>query len=172
MSGAVQIVTPGPAVEFSAELRRKISERRALYERPTAAILPVLHMVMEECGHISLEVEKAVAREMEMPLSKVHEVVSFYSLLWTEPHGKVRVDICQTTSCMLRGARELFRHMREKYGVLPGESTEDGLIAFRGVECLCSCEKAPMAQIGDDYHGPLTPEKLDEIIEAKAREIR
>ena len=151
------------AVEFSPELRERIAQRRAMYEDPRAALLPVLHMVQAEHGCISPEVERAVAREMELPLAKVHEVLTFYTLFRSRPEGRCRVDICQTTSCMLRGARELFRHMREKHGIEPGETTADGCFTLHAVECLGNCECGPMAQIGDDYFGPLTPERLDEI---------
>lgn len=170
-TGGIVEVAPPEAVELSADLRRRIAEAKARYEHSNAAILPVLHMVQAELGHISLAAERAVAQEMGMPLAKVHEVVSFYTLLHTTPQGKCRVDICQTVPCMLRGARELFRHMRERHGVRPGETTADGLFTLHAVECLGNCECGPMAQIGDDYFGPLTPEKLDEILDQIRRDL-
>jgi NADH-quinone oxidoreductase subunit E len=157
----------GKPVVLSAETLAWIKQRMAMYEQPRAALLPVLHRVQDELGFISLEAEQAVAKAMDLPAAKVHEVVTFYSLFKTQPQGKVRVEICQTMSCMLRGARELFAHMRDKYGVHPGETTKDGRFTLHAVECLCNCECAPMAQIGSTYHGPLTPEKLDELL-AKA----
>jgi NADH-quinone oxidoreductase E subunit len=157
-------VETGAPVKFSDDLIRRINEWRALYEDHRAAILPVLHMVQGEHGWISPEVERATAQAMDMPLAKVHEVVTFYTLLRRRPEGRCRVAICQTMTCMLRGARELFRHMREKHGVGPGETTADGEITLHAAECLGNCEDGPMAQIGDDYLGPLTCEKLDEIL--------
>ncbi|NUP89887.1 MAG: NAD(P)H-dependent oxidoreductase subunit E [Candidatus Sumerlaeia bacterium] len=154
----------GAPVVLPAETLAWIEQRRAMYEDPRAAILPVLHRVQDELGWISLEAEEAVAQAMRMPLAKVHEVVTFYTLFKTQPQGRIRVDICQTMSCMLRGARELFAHMRDRYGVHPGETTADGRLTLHAVECLCNCECAPMAQIADTYHGPLTPAKLDELI--------
>jgi NADH-quinone oxidoreductase E subunit len=151
-------------VTLSPETLRWIEERRSLYEEPRAALLPVLHRVQEELGHISLAAERAVAEAMSLPPSKVREVVSFYTLLRTQPQGRVRVDVCQTMSCMLRGARDLLRHIREKYGVSPGETSADGKFTLHAAECLCNCENAPVAQIGDEYFGPLTPEAFDRII--------
>jgi NADH-quinone oxidoreductase E subunit len=155
------------SVTLSQELLDRIAELRGLYEDHRAALLPVLHAVQAEHGHLTLGLERAVAEAMEMPLSKVHEVVSFYTLFRTEAEGRVQVCICQTMSCMLRGARELLTHMREKYGVGPGETTADGRLTVHAVECLGNCEDGPMAQIGDDYFGPLTPERLDEILEKR-----
>jgi len=161
----LDLLEPEAEVEFSKELLAKINDLRSRYEDHRAAILPVLHAVMAQHGHITLALERATATAMDMPLAKVHEVVSFYTLIHTVPQGKCRVDICQTMSCMLRGARELITHVKEKYGIEVGETTPDGKITLHAVECLGNCEDAPMAQIGDDYVGPLTVEKLDEILE-------
>jgi NADH-quinone oxidoreductase E subunit len=166
MSEIVSVPADQP-ITLSQETLGKIAELRGRYEDPRAALLPVLHLVQAEHGHLTLALERAVAGAMEMPLSKVHEVVSFYTLFKTEAQGKVQVCICQTMTCMLRGARELLAHMREKYGVGPGETTADGRLTVHAVECLGNCEEGPMAQIGDDYFGPLTPEKLDEILAEK-----
>ena len=157
-------VEAGAPVTFSDDLMRRIAECRGLYEDHRAAILPVLHMVQDECGWISLEVERAVAKAMDMPLVKVHEVVTFYTLFRESPEGRCRVEVCQTMTCMLRGARELFRHLREKHGIGPGETTPDGKFTLHAVECLGNCEDGPVVQVGDDYHGPLTCEQLDEIL--------
>ncbi|MBN1477366.1 NAD(P)H-dependent oxidoreductase subunit E [Candidatus Sumerlaeota bacterium] len=154
-------------VTLSEKTLGSIAELRGRYEDPRAALLPVLHVIQAEHGHLTLALERAVADAMEMPLTKVHEVVSFYTLFRTEAEGKLQVCICQTMSCMLRGARELLTHMRVKYGVGPGETTADGRLTVHAVECLGNCEAGPMAQIGDDYFGPLTPETLDEILEKR-----
>jgi NADH-quinone oxidoreductase E subunit len=156
--------TAAAPVQFSESLLQQIRELRGRYEDHRAAILPVLHIVQREHGWISPEVAKATAKAMDMPLSKVHECVTFYALVRTKPEGECRVAVCQTMTCMLRGARELFRHMREKYGVSPGETTSDGRVTLHAVECLGNCEDGPVAHIGDDYHGPLTCERLDQII--------
>ncbi len=157
-------MSASPAITISPALGAKITELRARYEDSQAALLPVLHAVQREHGHLSPALERATAEAMEMPLAHVHEVVTFYSLFRTEPSGRCRVDICQTMTCMLRGARDLIRHIEEKYGIGPGETTPDGRLTLHAVECLGNCEDGPVAQIGDDYHGRLTPEKLDEII--------
>lgn len=147
--------------QFSQELLKRIADCRALYEEPQAALLPVLHMVQDEHGHLTPALQEAVADAMEIPVSKVHEVVTFYTLFHEKPQGKTQVCLCQTMTCMLRGSRELIRHMEEKHGVKPGETSSNGAFTFHTVECLGHCEVGPMAQIGDDHFGPLTPEDLD-----------
>jgi NADH-quinone oxidoreductase subunit E len=161
----LEVLEPEAEVEFSSEILDRIQELRGRYEDHRAAILPVLHAVMAEHGHLTLALERATAKAMDMPLAKVHEVVSFYTLFHTVPQGRCRVDICQTMSCMLRGARDLITHVKGKYGIEVGETTPDGKLTLHAVECLGNCEDAPVAQVGDDYLGPLTIEKLDEILE-------
>ena len=154
----------GQPVEFSSDLIDWIMARRAMYEDHRAAILPVLHRVQDEYGHYTIELEKATAKAMDMPLSKVHEVVTFYTLTRKRPEGECRVAVCQTMTCMLRGARELITHMKNKHGLEPGGTTPDGKFTLHAVECLGNCEDGPIAQIGDVYRGPLTIEKLDVIL--------
>ena len=150
---------------FNAELVKKADIVVARYEQSRAALLEILHLIMETHGYIPLEAEEEVAAYMKIPAIQVREVMSFYTLYHSEPKGKCHIQICRTLSCSLLGADDLIQFVREKLGISPGETTADKKYSFSTVECLGACEIAPMAQIDKDYVGPLTKEKLERIMD-------
>jgi len=146
------------------DILQEIDKITSQYERKQAALLPVLHVVQEREGLISPESEKEVALYLGIPLVHVHEVISFYHLFRQKPKGKCHFAVCQTTSCALLGAEEIIEYLKKRLGIQPGETTSDGKFSLNVVECLGACEIAPMMQCNRDYLGPLTKEKIDELI--------
>lgn len=151
--------------ELSAQSRKKIDEILTRYPVKQAAMLPILHLIQEEHGYVPPEAEKVVAEIVEVPPVKVREVLQFYTLFLQEPIGKYHFQVCRTVSCWLRGAKEVLAHLENKLQIASGETSPDKKFTITEVECLGACEMAPMMQLNDDYIGPLTREKLDEIIE-------
>jgi NADH-quinone oxidoreductase subunit E len=140
---------------------------RALVDRypvAQAALLPVLHLVQNERGHISTEDEKRVADLLGLPAMKVHEVVTFYTMFRRAPIGRYHLQICTNVSCSLAGADGLAARLESKLGIRMGETTPDGRFTLTGVECLGACELAPCMMINFDYHGGLDEAKLDALL--------
>ncbi len=154
--------------EFSADQLQEVRRLHGLYPDKRGALLPVLRLAQDVFGHVSLEVEEYVAGLFEMSPAHVHEVVTFYTLFFQQPHGRHVVSVCHNLSCHLAGAKDMIAHVQQRLGVEPGETTDDGRITLLTVECLCACEQAPMMQVDDRYEGLLTPEKVDRIIEGLA----
>ena len=117
-------------------------------------------------GWITRELTEAVAQYLELPAVWAHEVVSFYSMFFTEPVGRHKVNICTNISCWLNGAEGMLAHAQEKLGVKLGETTGDGRITLvREEECLAGCCGAPMAVVNGHYHEKLDIQKLDAILD-------
>jgi NADH-quinone oxidoreductase subunit E len=117
-------------------------------------------------GWITRELTEAVADYLELPPVWAHEVVSFYSMFFTEPVGRHKVNICTNISCWLNGADGMVAHAEEKLGVKLGGTTEDGRITLvREEECLAGCCGAPMAVVDVHYHEKLDLQKRDEILD-------
>ncbi|MBI4437056.1 MAG: NAD(P)H-dependent oxidoreductase subunit E [Candidatus Omnitrophica bacterium] len=152
------------AFTFTPSNQKKINEILPRYETKQAALLPILHLAQEQHGYLSPDVEEAVASLLGLPVVKVREVTSFYTLYEKKPCGKTPIRVCRNLSCTLLGGREILEYVRQKLGIDVGESTPDGRFRLDSVECLCACEMAPMMQVGDDYYGPLTKEKVDQIL--------
>ena len=141
---------------------REIIER---YDEPRAAMLPLLWLVQAELGHIPSEAEFWVGRHLGIAVSHVREVVSFYSMFRTTPAGRRELRVCTSLPCLLRGADEVLLRIKDQLGVGAGETTPDGELTVTEVECLCACEIAPMAQLDEQFVGPLdAPGALDAIL--------
>jgi NADH-quinone oxidoreductase subunit E len=117
-------------------------------------------------GWITAELTEEVAHYLDLPPVWAHEVVSFYSMFFTEPVGRHKVNICTNISCWLNGADGIVAHAEEKLGVKLGGTTEDGRITLvREEECLAGCCGAPMAVVDGHYHEKLDLQKLDAILD-------
>ena len=147
---------------------RKIDREIAKYpsEQRQSAVMSALIIAQDEKGWLSTETMDYVASYLGMRPVQVYEVATFYSMIHTEPIGKYHIQICRTLSCKIRGAGKITEHCVQKLGIKPGETTADGRFTLSEVECLGSCGTAPMLQINFDYHEDLTPEKVDQVLDA------
>jgi NADH-quinone oxidoreductase subunit E len=138
--------------------------RRYPAERKGAAIMPALRAAQELFGHLSPEVQQLVASRLGVSPARVDEVATFYVMFNTRPHGRHVVEMCTNVSCCLTGAERIWHHLQQKLGVKPGETTADGRITLREVECLGSCGTAPAMLVDEEMHERLTVERVDEIL--------
>lgn len=153
------------SVEFSPEAKKEYEAILTRYPEKRAALLPALHLAQREFGWISPEVMQYLSDLMGIPVTEIYDTASFYTMFKLKPTGKYLIQVCSTLSCYLRGSREIVEHIKEKYGIGPGETTPDGKFTLWKVECLGSCGTAPVVQINDDYYEDMTIEKLDQVLE-------
>ena len=133
--------------------------------RQQSAVIPILWVVQKQEGWVSEPAIRAVAGLLSMPVIRVLEVATFYTMFMLEPVGsKALVQVCGTTPCMLRGAGELMALCRERIGPRDHLS-KDGEFYWQEVECMGACSNAPMAAINDRYYEDLTPEALDGLLQ-------
>jgi len=144
-----------------AELERILPR----YPNRAAAILPALHLVQKEFGHIPDEAIPCVAAAVGTSPADVEGVATFYTMYNRRPVGKHHLQICRNLSCSLMGAEHLLAHLSGKLGIRPGETTPDGMFTLSVVECLGSCGTAPVMQVNDDYHENLTVDSIDALLE-------
>jgi NADH-quinone oxidoreductase subunit E len=133
--------------------------------RRQSAVIPILWLVQKQEGWVSEPAIRKVATLLDMPVIRVLEVATFYTMFILEPVGSTAlIQVCGTTPCMLRGAKDLLRVCADKLGPRDHIS-QDGQFYWQEVECLGACCNAPMAQINDYYYEDLTPESLAQIID-------
>ncbi len=137
-------------------------------EQKQSAVLAALRVAQHQNdGYLTTELMDACAEVLDMPKIAVYEVASFYSMYETKPCGRHNIAICTNISCMLMGSDTIVNHVEKKYGIKLGESTADGKIFLKvEEECLAACAGGPMMQVDHVYHTDLTPEKVDEILDA------
>jgi NADH-quinone oxidoreductase subunit E len=152
---------------LSEDRLKKVQEIVARYPegKQKSALIPVLHLAQEQHGWLSAEVMDHVASLLKLEPIEVYEVATFYSMFHLEKPGKYVFEVCQTGPCMLRGSDQIIGYIGEKLGIKPGETSADGLVTLKPVECLGACGYAPMMQLGKHYREHLTKERIDQIVD-------
>jgi NADH:ubiquinone oxidoreductase subunit E len=137
-----------------------ISENR---DRPGATMV-VLNEIQSAIGFVSEEIQTYVARELQVPISRVHGVVSFYSFFTTTPRGKHTVKFCMGTACYVGGTDALIEKTKQLLGISPGQTTSDGNITVEVCRCVGACSQAPVIVIDEDVIGRVKPNKMPQIL--------
>ena len=148
----------------------RIEEICKEYPNKKSALVPALYVAQREYGGwLPREAMVEVAEVLDLPESHVYAVASFYSMFYLKPVGQNVVQVCTTSPCELRGARGAVECFKRRLGINQGETTSDGKFTLMEVECLAACDKAPMAQINEDYYEHLDEAKINEIVDYLSR---
>jgi NADH-quinone oxidoreductase subunit E len=135
--------------------------------RQQSAVIPLLMRAQEQDGWVTRATIEHVAAKLDMPYIRVMEVATFYTQFQLKPVGtRAHIQVCGTTPCMLRGAEELINVCRRKIHHDPLQPNADGTLSWEEVECQGACVNAPMVIIFKDAYEDLTPERLEQIIDA------
>lgn len=144
---------------MSAEGLAFIKKELTRYETPYSAIIPSLFRVQAEHGWVPPEAVVLLGKTLNLPEAHINEVLYFYTMFNTKPVGKFHIQVCTNISCAMNGGRELTQALCKHYGVEVGQTSADGKVTINKVECLGSCDTAPMMQVNaDSYLENLTPE--------------
>ena len=159
--------TPRTRIPILSEpLRQKITALFPRYPSKRAVTLPALHMVQEHLRCVPHQAMAEIAELLEITPAEVHDTMSFYGFFPQAPIGDVRVWICRSLSCMLRGGDELLEHACKRLGIEPGETTGDGKLTVEYAECLGICDYAPAALADHGrVFGPLDEATVDAMLE-------
>lgn len=146
-------------------LATDIQEVAKRYPGAHSAVLPALRLAQEERGWLSPEVIREVADALELTPAYCLGVASFYDMLHLEPVGRHMVEVCTNMPCALAGAQKVVDAFEQEIGVAPGETTDDGEITFRTVECLGGCGYATVVAVDNRYRQHVKPEDVAAIVE-------
>lgn len=158
---------------ITPELKSKFDVLVSYYpsDQKQAAVIPLLHLMQDTAKgkYLTTEAQQAVADFLGMPISKVHEVVSFYTMLSEKPRGQNHMLVCHTLPCDLTGCSGVVKAIADKLHILDGQVTADGKFSIEEAECLARCGEGPVMQVGETVYVNLTPEKTAAIIDDLAR---
>ncbi len=156
-------MTPGTQQDnlLYDKLKAVIAESKGLRN----PLIEVLRTAQEIFGYLPIEVQEFVAKEMDIPVSKIYGVVTFYNFFSMKPHGKYTLNLCMGTACYVKGAPRLAQMIQEEVGAAVGETSADGRFTVTAVRCVGACSLAPVFVIGEDTFGRIeTREKMAEIL--------
>jgi bidirectional [NiFe] hydrogenase diaphorase subunit len=134
------------------------------------ALIEALHSVQEAFGYLDEEAMRFVAGSLDLPLSKVYGVATFYHLFMLKPQGRHACVVCTGTACYIKGANALIEGIEQRFGVLPGETTEDKALSVLSARCVGACGLAPAVVIDGNVIGKLAPDQLVERIDREIAE--
>jgi len=147
------------------DLATKVEAIAHRYPDRQSLTLPALRFAQEEHGWLPPEALEEVAEVLDLTPAYCQAVASFYDMFHLEPVGRHMVEICTNLSCALVGAQRVVEAFESALGVRAGETTEDGEITFRAVECLGGCGYAPVVAVDSRYRHHVTPEDAAAIVE-------
>lgn len=147
--------------EQEEQLRRVIEQHK---DQP-GAMMPVLQTAQEIFGYLPEEVQIIVAEGLDVPLTQVYGVASFYSQFHLNPKGKYQISICLGTACYVKGAAAILEAVEEKLHIKSGGITEDGLFSLDACRCIGACGLAPVMMINEDVYGRLTSDQVGAILD-------
>ncbi len=128
------------------------------------ALLPVLHEAQEIYGYLPIEVQQMVADGLNISLSEVYGVATFYTRFSLNPKGKHQISVCLGTACYVKGSGKILEEVEQMLGIKSGECTPDGLFSIDSCRCVGACGLAPVMTIDENVYGKLTPAEVHKII--------
>ncbi|MEZ5162142.1 MAG: NAD(P)H-dependent oxidoreductase subunit E [Fimbriimonadaceae bacterium] len=182
MSDLIQLgaVNERPRAPRPEELELKFSEKavqqlealKSHYPNLKALVLPGLWIAQREYGGtLTAEAIAEVAHRLGRSYAEVEGVATYYSMYNTDHAvGRHMIEVCTCLSCHMCGAYRIGDYLKEKLGVEYGETTSDGMFTLHEVECLDACDRAPLLQVGDQYHGPVDYAYVDKMLDELRKE--
>ncbi len=150
----------GLCKEKQAVLDEIIAQHR---DRP-GALMVILNETQSKLGYVSVPIQQYIARQLRIPVSAVHGVVTFYSFFTTEPRGRHTMKFCMGTACYVGGVPQLMEKAKQLTGTEIGKTTPDGQLTLEVCRCVGACSQAPVVMVDDEVVGRITPNKFPQLI--------
>ncbi|MDR1167234.1 MAG: NADH-quinone oxidoreductase subunit NuoE [Deltaproteobacteria bacterium] len=130
------------------------------------SLIPVLQAAQDTYGYLPLKALETIARKLQIPISQIYGVVTFYAQFRLVPRGKHVIRSCQGTACHVRNSARILESLKSTLGVAPGGTTEDLKFTLETVACIGACSLAPVMMIDTDAHGRLRPDRIPKILDS------
>ena len=141
-----------------------IDKITAFYSNEPGNLLPILRDVQKETKYLSDNILIRIADNLDIPLSQVYGVATFYSLFTVKPKGKYIVRVCEDAPCHVLDAPKIYEALQEYLGSSAGQTTQDGLFSLEFTSCLGLCGVAPVIMVNEEVYGKITPDMIPAIL--------
>lgn len=146
------------------KLREQVRQVLGKYNGDKSALIDVLHDTQSVIGYLPEEALEEIHKGLDVPLSRVYSVATFFKAFSLVPRGRHLINVCMGTACHVRGSDKVLAQMEKELGIKSGENTPDLKFTLETVNCVGACALGPMVVIGENYHGEMTPEKVGEVL--------
>ena len=146
----------------TAELKVFIDEQKG----KKGPLMPIMQKAQELFGYLSLETQSLIAEALEIPVSEVYGVATFYAQFSLEPKGDYVISVCTGTACYVKGAQAILDKIEAILGITDGQTSGDGLFTIQNARCIGCCGLAPAMTINEHVYGKVTPDQIPAILES------
>lgn len=153
-----------PKYELQPEEILRIEEIINKYKGKKGALIPTLHDVQNEVGFLPIEVQKKVAKDLNIPEKEVYGVATFYSFFSLIPRGRNNIRVCLGTACFVKGGKKIADKISKELGIKPGQTTADRQYSLQVNRCLGACGIAPIIVINEKIYQKIKSEEVMDII--------
>jgi NADH:ubiquinone oxidoreductase subunit E len=150
----------------TAAQERRIEDIVGRYDGDVGMLIPMMQDLQADCGYLPAEDLRRLAAALDLPLSRLYAVATFYASFRLAPKGRHEVTLCVGTVCYLKGSGEISERICQDFQVAPGGTTADGLFSYQAVNCVGACALAPVMIVDGEYHGGMTPDAALELLRA------
>ena len=144
--------------------KSKIESIVQKYEEEKGMLIPMMQDLQAEHGYLPAQQLRELSKRLEVPLSRVYQVATFYASFRLAPKGQHEVTLCMGTVCYLKGADRISERICEEYGIEPGGTTEDRLFTLQAVNCVGACALAPVMIVDGKYYDGMNPETALKVL--------
>jgi NADP-reducing hydrogenase subunit HndA len=153
-----------PRTKLPEALTRELEEFVDGLPTKQGHLITVLHKAQGLYGYLPMEVQQTVADLMDVSLSRVYGVVSFYAYFTMVPKGRHPISVCNGTACHVTGSEKLLHALKEQLGIGVGETTRDGKFSIDQLRCVGACALAPVLMVGEKIYGTVSPDEIRGIL--------
>ena len=151
-------------IELNDSHLRQIKDICDSFNNDPGELITILHRTQSVFGYLPEEVQRAVAHNLGIPVTRVYGVVSFYSFFTMTPKGKYPISLCLGTACYVRGAEDVLDEFKKQLGIEVGGVTPDGKFSLDCLRCVGACGLAPVVMVGEKVYGRLSPSMVKEVL--------
>ena len=155
---------------MEASAAAKLDEILARYGKDPTQVLMILQDIQEEHNYVPRDWVEKMAEELDIPVTRIYRIATFFKALSLEPRGKHICTICVGTTCHVRGAPKLIDKIERDFSIKSGETTEDMLVTMETVGCVGACALGPLVVLDGKYHGHMNTESLGKIVKKLKKE--
>ncbi|MBN2239842.1 MAG: NAD(P)H-dependent oxidoreductase subunit E [Dehalococcoidales bacterium] len=151
-------------ISYGRQIFRDVQEIIRETQDKSGALIRVLQQAQEAIGYLPESILRTISRDMEVPLSEIYGIISFYHYFSLVPKGKYVIQVCMGTSCYVKGGQRILDTLKKDYGLEPGGITSDNKFSLETVRCLGCCGLSPVVAVGDDIHRRVKPNHIKDIL--------
>ncbi|MBN2712810.1 MAG: NADH-quinone oxidoreductase subunit NuoE [Planctomycetes bacterium] len=127
-------------------------------------LIPILQNIQDKVGYLSRDAITLVGERLNLPVSKIYGVATFYNQFRFLARGKHHIQVCRGTACHVKGSAAVLKAIQNELEIMPGETTRDAMFSLEVVACIGACGLAPVIAIDDDFHAKMSPDDVGKIL--------